>query len=651
MSDVPTGPATGETQVLLNQAVLHLSPDLRVSQLSPERVALKHRPAAVSLVVAPAQWRLLQEFKGGRTVAAVLCQLISDQHDPSLRELYELVVKAARAGVLQCAEYPGPAPATPVRWPFRLGGTVIRWLTAVAAVAAVLGVVLHPLRWPEQPLWLVAGWLAVCAAASLGTLLAASVVRASKGEVYALRLEWKTLLPRLEAGLDDARLGGRAVEVNTALARLLPHLALLAATAWRFTELQPSLAIGVLVVLCPLWGSPLQSLLGALYRDPRLATTYDLVFARDRLFRLLSRTRQQLDDGKFLLACAGATVGWLALVFLLACVALQAGVTEVLTEMRVAGAAHRTALAGATLAGLAVLGVAGFVGWSAGRHLLARWRERQERQLRPAAVLVSPRTIGEWLGRTVLFRDLPPAELAAVAAAVKPEEHKRGSYVVREGEPGDRLYVVLSGRLEVRRDYAPGRSEPVAEMGEGDVFGEISLLQGGPRTRSIRSLERSVLLALNKADFERLVLSRISRQAVEDAVQKVGFLQHIRLTRNWSQATLAAFAGRAKLHEATEGSVILEEGKPNHWFFVLHRGEVAVRVKGREVRRLKPGDSFGELSLLGAGTATATVTVTSKLASLLTIAARDFLDFVSHDFAVGLSWEDTRKPRKEKKKS
>ena len=42
-----------------------------------------------------------------------------------------------------------------------------------------------------------------------------------------------------------------------------------------------------------------------------------------------------------------------------------------------------------------------------------------------------------------------------MAAAVKPEEHKKGSFVVREGEPGDKLYVILSGRLEVRRDYAP----------------------------------------------------------------------------------------------------------------------------------------------------------------------------------------------------
>jgi len=186
-------------------------------------------------------------------------------------------------------------------------------------------------------------------------------------------------------------------------------------------------------------------------------------------------------------------------------------------------------------------------------------------------------------------------------------------------------------------------------MGEEalDVFGEIALLQGGPRTRSIRSLGRSVLLALDKADFERLVLSKLSHQAVADAVQKVGFLQHAELTRNWSHAAMASFARRAKVLEAPEGAVILEEGKANHSFYLVHRGELAVRVKGRDLRRLKMGDSFGELSLLGSGLATASVVVTSKVANVLVIPARDFLDFITQDFVIGLGWEETRKNRRD----
>ena len=125
------------------------------------------------------------------------------------------------------------------------------------------------------------------------------------------------------------------------------------------------------------------------------------------------------------------------------------------------------------------------------------------------------------------------------------------------------------------------------------------------------------------------------------------FQDNAEMTRNWSQATIAAYARRSKFREAPEGAMLLTEGEPNYSLYLVHRGELSVRLKGRELRRLKMGDSFGELSLLGNGLATASVMVVSKLASVLEISARDFLDFISHDFMVGLAWEETRKDRKE----
>lgn len=642
-------PTPAELGALLNRAVLQLSPEVRAAKLPAGRLALKYQPGRRYLVVTPRQWNMLQEFKGARTVTEVLCGLISSACAPSLREFYELVVKAAQAGILQTGAWPAPAPEQPVNWRLRVKGSVMPWLAGPGLVAAVVSLGLRPAQFPGEPGWLVLGWLAVCVAASLGTVLAAGVVRAAGGDVYRVRFDWKTPVPRLRADLGDALMGGRAAEAHAALARIAPHFILLATVAWWLPGLVWPLLAGALFVLSPLWPSPLLDLLGALYRDPHLATAFDFVLARDRLFRLLTVARQQYADRKYLLMCAGATVGWLALVLVTGGLLLYANTLGLIERFQASGAARYTALALLVLGGAVVLGAAGFLGWCALTHLRDRWRERTERKLRPAAVLVSPQTIAEWLGRTVLFRDLPAADLAAVAAAVKPEEHKRGSFVVREGEPGERLYIVLSGALEVRRDYAPGRSEPVAEMGEGDVFGEIALLEGGPRTRSIRSLGRSVLLTLDKADFERLVLSKLSRQAVADAVQKVGFLQHTELARNWSHATMAAFARRAKLLEAPEGAMVLEEGKANHNFYLVHRGEMAVRVKGAELRRLKAGDSFGELSLLGNnGLATASVVVSSKVANVMVITSRDFLDFVTQDFVIGLGWEETRKDRRDR---
>lgn len=220
--------------------------------------------------------------------------------------------------------------------------------------------------------------------------------------------------------------------------------------------------------------------------------------------------------------------------------------------------------------------------------------------------------------------------------------------MVREGERGSRMFVVLSGRLEVRREFAPGRSEPVARLGAGEAFGEVALLEDGVRTRSVRALTACVLLALERADFERLVLSQMSREAVARAVQITGFLQQTELTRGWSPALRAALAARMRVREAPAGSVLVEEGRDNLWFFVVRRGELAVRQGRRELRRLQPGESFGELSLLRDGKATATVVVVSRLASCLVVNGREFLDLVTRDCAAAMQWEEQRKqPREE----
>jgi len=631
-------PQTGLDE-LLNRAVVALSPEARTFKLRSDRLLAKYQPGRRYLVLTPGQWELLQRFGAGRPVPEVLKEAIAAQRCPSLREFYELVAQSVDAGILQTGAWPVPARVEPSTWPLRLPGAVARWGALVAILAAGVVLALRPALMPPEPWWLALGWLAACVAAGLGAVLAAAVVRAAGGEIYRARLEWRTVLPRFEADTEDAATGGRDAQINSALARLLPVFAALAAAGWWAPGLLVPLLCTALWQLSPLWPSPMLDLLGALYRDPQLATRYGFALARSRLFALLGRARHRMAGGAYLLAGALATVGWLALVFLTGCVLWQANALELLQKFKEAGGWQITTLVLAGVVALLVLGAAGLAGWIVLGHLRAWSRERAERRFKPQEVLMSAESIGGWLARTPLFRDLPAEELAAVAAAVKPEEHKRGSFVVREGEPGEKLYFILSGRLEVRRDYAPGRSEPVAELGEGEVFGEIALLQGGVRTRSIRSLGRSVLLALGKADFERLVLSRLSRQAVTDAVQKVGFLESVELTRHWSHATMAAFAKRAKLQEYDEGAVLVKEGEPNLWLYLVHRGDFSVRQKGKELRRLAQGDSFGELSLLGEGRATASVVATSKTASCLVIGGAEFLDFVTRDYAAGLQWE------------
>jgi len=87
-------------------------------------------------------------------------------------------------------------------------------------------------------------------------------------------------------------------------------------------------------------------------------------------------------------------------------------------------------------------------------------------------------------------------------------EYGPGQAVVRQGDPGDALYLVASGEVSVQVRTEPGASEKeVARLGRGALFGEMSVLTGDPRTATVVALGDAALLAVDRDAFQR-VLSR-----------------------------------------------------------------------------------------------------------------------------------------------
>jgi CRP-like cAMP-binding protein len=111
-----------------------------------------------------------------------------------------------------------------------------------------------------------------------------------------------------------------------------------------------------------------------------------------------------------------------------------------------------------------------------------------------------PATVHE-LNRVELLQGLPGDQLTALAARMEREDVQPGAAVVREGEPGERFYVVLSGVLNVSQ----------AALGErrmlrpGDYFGEVSLAMGVPRTASVRAVTPAVVASCDSATFDELL--------------------------------------------------------------------------------------------------------------------------------------------------
>ena len=108
-----------------------------------------------------------------------------------------------------------------------------------------------------------------------------------------------------------------------------------------------------------------------------------------------------------------------------------------------------------------------------------------------------------------LFASLPDARLRELAALARPVSLPAGVVLFERGDPGDALYVIRHGRLEVVVD-----GEVVREAGRGEVLGELALLTGEPRNATVRARRDAELYAVRRADLDVLLADPGSARAL-----------------------------------------------------------------------------------------------------------------------------------------
>ena len=107
------------------------------------------------------------------------------------------------------------------------------------------------------------------------------------------------------------------------------------------------------------------------------------------------------------------------------------------------------------------------------------------------------------LAQVPLFAGMPPRFLKRLADKMDEQRFMEGATIVRQGEPGDTFYVLVEGEAKVKD--ANGRT--LSRLIPGDFFGEISLMDGGPRTATVVAETNLTTLALSRKDFSALLQS------------------------------------------------------------------------------------------------------------------------------------------------
>jgi len=213
-----------------------------------------------------------------------------------------------------------------------------------------------------------------------------------------------------------------------------------------------------------------------------------------------------------------------------------------------------------------------------------------------------------------LFSSLTADQLRHVIERVAVREVTAGETIVRQGDRGGSLFVVVRGAVQVILDGPPRRK--LATVSEGDFFGELALITDFPRSATVVATRPTQLLELS-----RELISELLTQSPEVLRTLLRFFRDRLLDRLLGSSALFASFSHDEAHALAHRFVFLEfepkmrviaEGERSPGLFLLLAGEVQVTQGQRRLATLTPGDVFGEMSLLEGRPAMASIDTVTK---------------------------------------
>ncbi|MGC9333953.1 MAG: cyclic nucleotide-binding domain-containing protein, partial [Anaerolineae bacterium] len=248
----------------------------------------------------------------------------------------------------------------------------------------------------------------------------------------------------------------------------------------------------------------------------------------------------------------------------------------------------------------------------------------------------------ERLASMPLFDGLAEDVLWGVAGRLLLLHVPAGEIIFAEGAPGDALYMIDSGIVEILSDEPLGRTV-WARLGEDEFFGEMALLTGKPRSTGARAAIHTNLWALYRSDFDDLVnrypsislaLSKVlgERLTQLDHSFTESHLRGLKLLANLSPSQLEDVSRRLRPVRFRQGEAIIVEGESGRELYFIESGRVCVeRVQGADrvvLDELEAGDLFGEMALLSGAPRAATVAAVTDV-NLWLMSQQDFDDLVA----------------------
>lgn len=218
------------------------------------------------------------------------------------------------------------------------------------------------------------------------------------------------------------------------------------------------------------------------------------------------------------------------------------------------------------------------------------------------------------LSKNFMFESLDENEKNLVIKAIEERKYPENSSVIRQGDSGDELFIVESGKLECSKVVSPGQESKVLKIYKpGESFGELSLLYNTPRAASIRSITPITCWVLDRGTFTHIVKDAAikKREKYDEVLNKVEILRNV----GSFEKMQIADALKSVCFNANE--YVIRQGDWGDLFYIIEEGTaIATKMifsKEEVVMEYKGGDYFGELSLLKSQPRAANIKATSYL--------------------------------------
>jgi CRP-like cAMP-binding protein len=110
-----------------------------------------------------------------------------------------------------------------------------------------------------------------------------------------------------------------------------------------------------------------------------------------------------------------------------------------------------------------------------------------------------------YLKKIALFADLPAPAVQKLSETVELREVRRRQVIYLPGDPGASVFFVNGGRVKISKVTRDGKELTLAYRGPGEIFGELCMLEGGPREEMAEAMENAMITELTRDEFEKLV--------------------------------------------------------------------------------------------------------------------------------------------------